>query len=415
MATASPASQFSVLLRRSKFASYDTTIGQVYTSHGGHLHRGNWGFKRPLPIRRRGAYIMVNSVDSKEEQTEWKAASREGRFMKMWDEVAVRPDLDTQHGSWAEKLGARAQLGWSIDTEFIDAAEATAEADVTSQAKSAIHGPVSTAVPNIYAMSEKEFDQYIAQLRKSRPAYLSFLRELAARKAQANPADPAGEFSSAWDSSFKPTKDHRLFLGSKAYNTYNSTESRSIEQQPQHFGGLVYSHTSALQSHLLRKPKPAHVTISSSPAVSFAGLHADVANSSGVVNSAIDFNKIANNERNPTEGVGMFKFKNITFTQAPEVVSKKPQNLFSTSMRGVVVPDGASEMERSNTHWPGSPAYVGHNARKIKSDAILSSRSNIFMSRVPKPPTEQEAVDSETVLNTLNTMLGNKPKAYGPR
>ena len=31
-------SPFGALLRRSKFASYDPKIGQVYTSHGGHAH-----------------------------------------------------------------------------------------------------------------------------------------------------------------------------------------------------------------------------------------------------------------------------------------------------------------------------------------------------------------------------------------
>ena len=414
MATASSASQFSALLRRSKFASYDTTIGQVYTSHGGHLHRGNWGFKRPLPIRQRDASIMVNSVDSKEEQTEWKATTKESRFMRMWDEVGIKPQLDSNEG-WARKLGAKQQLGWSMDTEFIDTPESNAEADSASQIKGSARQPVSSAVPNIHAMSEKEFERYIAQLRQSRPAYLSFLKETASRKAQANPTDPAGEFTSAWDSSFKPAKDHRLFLGSQAYKTYNSPDSRSIEQQPQYFAGLVYSNTPALQSHLLRKPKPAHVTVASPASVSFAGFHADVANNNGVVNSAIMYQKIAQNERNYEEGVGRFQLKTVVFARPPHVVSKLPEGLSSTQIQASVVPEGASEMQRSNTHWPGSPAYVGHNPRKIKSDTILSTRSTILTAKVLNTPTQQEMVTSQNVLSTLGTMLANRPKPVDRR
>lgn len=221
-----PSSQFAALLRRSKFASYDPSIGQVYSSFDGHLHRGNFGLKRPLPIRGRQAHVTVRSVDSREEQTEWKGAENEAQFMKMWDDAGITPALKAD-GPWATKIGANAEVAWNMDSEF---APANGVAENQSATSRAAHGPTSSAVPNIHAMSDKEFAAYLDKLRQMRPDFASYLKELAARKAEHRGTHARSEFSSFWEYSEKPSKDYRTFLGSQAYKTYNSPESRAIEQ-----------------------------------------------------------------------------------------------------------------------------------------------------------------------------------------
>lgn len=406
MAAANPSSQFAAILRRSKFASFDPTIGQVYTSYGGHLHRGNWGIKRPLPIRRRDAYITVNAVDSREEQTEWKAGDTEGRFAKMWDEVTFTPRLDNE-GPWATKLGERAEVDWKLDTEFVDSAEAREESRAQLEAEGSIYGPTSSAVPNIHAMSDKEFKRYIEKLRQSRHAFASYFKEVSIRKSQQTGSQYSPEFSSLWDSSWETSKtdqSHKKFLASQAHHAYNSPESRSIEQQPQTFAGLTYGKSSMLQDLILSKPKPGRVVSSNN--VSFAGVRANGDFSSAVVSTQVDFSKLAKNgERDPEEGFGMFRLKSVTFSHGPQTVGKKPQGLASSQLRVIVVPDGAGDMQRSNTQWPGSPGYVGHNAKKVRTDTMLSKAKPNVPSKAP-----EDKSSSKQVLSTLQGILVNSTR-----
>ena len=264
MAAASPISPFAAILRRSKFASYDPAIGQVYTSYGGHLHRGNWGLKRPLPLRRRDAHITVKAVDSKEEQTEWKPADAEARFAKMWDVVGITPEV-SEAGRWHMKLGQTGQVVWKMDTEF-----ASSEDNTSVGSQSTVHpiyGPNSSAFPNIEAMSDREFKRYLDKLRKARPEFAEYLKLVSARRSREaarssgkNDLDAPtdSEFTSFWESSFETqtslrssSQDFKMFLGSRAHAAYNSPDSRVIEQQPQTYAGLTYAKSSPLQPLLL--------------------------------------------------------------------------------------------------------------------------------------------------------------------
>ena len=86
-------SPFGALLRRSKFATYDPKIGQVYASYGGHAHRGDWGIKRPLAKQRRGFYAKISAIDTNYEHTDWKGAHKEVRMMKTMEELNSVPRI----------------------------------------------------------------------------------------------------------------------------------------------------------------------------------------------------------------------------------------------------------------------------------------------------------------------------------
>lgn len=401
MAAVKPSSTFAELLRRSKFASYDPSIGQVYSSHGGHLHRGNWGLKRPLPIRRRNAHITVKAVDSREEQTEWKFSDKEARFTKMWEEVGVTPEL--VEGPWQKKIGIVGTAEWKMDSEF--ARERREEQkSVPQKASDGVYGP-TTAVPNVHAMSDAEFERYLNQARRLRPAFGAFLKNVAQNKRELL-QEPAA-FESLWRSSWTTgNRDAKMFLGSQAHQTFNSPESRAIEQQPQTFGGLTYTKASKLQSQLLHKPEPGRVltTIASGASLtSFAGMTPTIISEHRKSLSKVDWKTLSlHGERDSQDGTDSLRLSNVKIARISQVVGKNPQDLRDTSLSAAVVADDMLAISRSNPHTPGSPEYVAHDGNmKVSVKSIVSTR--------PKPtmptPSGPETTSSATILSSLVGIL----------
>ena len=434
MGPATPSSPFAAILRRSKFATYDPSIAQVYASFGGHLHRGNWGLKRPLPIRRREAYVTVQSVDSKQEQTEWKRADSEARLMKMWDVVGITPQLQ-EDGPWEAKLGPTAVV-WKADSEFAGSGEEGRSYDITS--RDSLHGPSSSAVPNILAMSDKEFDRYLEQLRKARPEFAVFLKEISTRKAEQSArilpggtAQETPEFTSFWDTSFTPVKDHKPFLESRAHQSYNSTGSRVIEQQPHTYAGLTYGKSSPLQSWLLNKPQPAHMISVEGPdsqVASFAGMLSRV-QSKQSSSQSISFKRLATDgNRNPQEGINMFRLSAAILSAPPTIVGPRAQGLDKASLSTTVAVDNGKDMSRSNAHPPGSREYIAYNTTTVMlSDSMLprendkpnlkqpkrgSNLVEVFQNRaIEGKRTGKQEMNSKMVLDTLQGILSASRKS----
>ncbi|KAF8576883.1 hypothetical protein K439DRAFT_1366047, partial [Ramaria rubella] len=235
-ATPSP---FATLLRRSKFATFDPSIGQVYTSHGGHAHRGHWGLKRPLPNRRRGGFITVRSVDSPEQQTEWNSAESSARWMRRWEEMGKRLEME-ELGSWFYKaLGAP-----PFDSEFSN----RRGGDIVPGRKSSFRGAeadASNSLPNPEHMLPKQFSKYLERIRDLRPEFKATLR-----------TDGTGGvdmFASAQNSG---NAFINKFLSQRAKQDLYSPDSKRIERQPHRTAGLEYTTTSLLQSYYLHKPIP---------------------------------------------------------------------------------------------------------------------------------------------------------------
>ncbi|GBE81860.1 hypothetical protein SCP_0402340 [Sparassis crispa] len=218
-----PSSQFAALLRQSKFASFDPAIAQAYTSYGGHAYRGNFGFKRPLPVRHRNATVFVHAVDSRQQQTEWKSAEQQRRWIQMWDEVGATPHV--RGGStWSNKLGPLGEIRWQVDSEF-----GSSDSGVDDRGVGAALTGKSTAVANINAMPEREFERYLEKLRKMRPAFREYLKKHLEKEGRGSVP------TTLWEQSIKPRTDEYLkdFRATQAYEEYKSPTATSIEQQPQ--------------------------------------------------------------------------------------------------------------------------------------------------------------------------------------
>lgn len=400
-----PPTPFAALLRRSRFASYDPRICQVYTSFGGDAHRGNWGLKRSLPLRKRAAHISIGAVDTTYQQTVWDHAGTETRFVKMWDEVGINPEVTTV-GSWRTKIGYETQSrGWLADSEFEKkekGMEAWRQVDTTSS----VYGRQSSSYLNEHAMSDKQFEAYLEQLRKKRPAFRKYLQEISA-------GIPDG-FDSLWRKSAVHNQLQKNFLARLAYDFYNSPESRAIEQKPAPSAGLSYKKTSQLQSLASIKAHKGRVLEKSHSGreglVGFAGftalLPADTIHTKQ--QDRIEWEKLARDDVvNQDSGIGEFRIIEATLESPPPVVGKYSAAEAMQRMKLTVnVMGDFVRRERENTYQPGTVEYAGAipTINKSQRDTVF----NVNVVKTKHKSQVEEAKNGEQVLGLLTNLLGQR-------
>ncbi|KAI1788411.1 mitochondrial ribosomal protein subunit-domain-containing protein [Ganoderma leucocontextum] len=397
-----PPSQFAALLRRSKFASFDPHIGQVYTTFDGHAARGNFGLKRPLALRRRNAFITVRAVDSREQQTVWKSAEPQGRWIRMWDEVGVRPKLE-RDGVWHEKLGALdAEVHFLTDSEFtrteepVPAPKATDKSMELAEEEEGMWQPKrSNAVPNLDAMSETEFERYLVRLRSLRPAFRKFL--------QGKYKTSHLEAGSLFQRSLRGGDDFREFLESHAYEEYHKPRPRFIEQQPHRYAGLSYTHTPDVQT--LNTVKPHIGRILGDP-VSDRDKHY-VAASAGMTSR---LSTGAKGEE--IQQVTTIRFTAAGLSAAPEVVGARPDGLegvhVGTRVR-VDSPAVAYKRQDGNPHPPGTREYVGSVETKYVDHVVSMTTPAKPQPRVQFTPSDDQKVTAKNLLSALQSMHPTPP------
>ena len=328
MAALSPSpSPFATLLRRSKFASYDPHIAQVFTTYDGSAHRGDWGLKRPLALRRRGAYITVKSVDTSSQQTEWNSGEKQAQFMQRYEELNIEPRrYDTrQH----------------FDSEF---------------APGEVPGEPGVELPqltrNPLKMTPKQFQKYVEQLRAKRPAFIQYLRKQGLEKS-------LFELAQQPDTAF-----HARFLADETTEARNSLTSRIMDRNMHKNGGLIYSRPSQLQTYLTTKPQPGRIlqdALAYNPkqrdayVVAFAG----VTSTLWKRHVTGEVRKMQWSEKpGLASEVVHFRMTPPRLLAMPRVVGKR-QGLKGVKLRVEVwdVPLGP-DFKRSNAYLPGSVDYV---------------------------------------------------------
>jgi len=332
--TPSP-SPFATLLRRSKFATFDPSIAQVFTVHDGDAHRGNWGFKRPLAIRRRGAAITVKSVDTRAQQTEWNSGENQAKFMKIYEELNVEP--------------VRFDEGEQYETVF--APGETPQQAAGFETKRFTQNPIG--------MKPKEFRRYLEQMRAKRPEFIAYLREK-------GKTDPRIRNKSLFELAQQPDTDyHARFLADQTTAAHNNMESRVIDRRTHKSGGLIYSRPSALQTYLTTKPQPGRVLMDSirrtrsqleTYIIGFARMTPSLVKR----NVVGDLNKMKwRDSSDPDRGVAQFRMMNPYLKARPVVVGKR-QGLkglkLITQVQNIVPAE--QDNARSNPYIPGSAAYV---------------------------------------------------------
>ena len=333
-------STFGTLLKHSKFSSFDPRIGQVYTTHGGDAHRGHWGFKRPLPLRRRGAYITVKNVDTPEYQTEWNSAEPQALWAKNWDELKITP-----HKEWFAEEHI-------VDSDYIP----------KTQSPEQWRQPY---IPNLEAMTRKEFAQYLGKIRAGRN---TFLEQRTAREQVG--AVTSYQLSNLSKSS---TQWHDLIATQFSQRRRSNPRSREIEHLPHTSGGLSYAQYSPLQTFLMTKERKGRLAdkdrYTTSYVASFAGMAGRVQR-----RNAGPGRPLVWEDPNHT-GEVMIRPQKAVVKGWPIVVGKR-QGLKAAKLDlDLRVWDEQAHF-RSNPHLPGSPEYIAaeppHSVQELTTQVAVS-------------------------------------------
>ncbi|KAG8852208.1 hypothetical protein FRB91_006787 [Serendipita sp. 411] len=328
---ASTSSSFATLLKQSKFASYSPAIAQVYTTYGGHAFRGDWGLKRPLSVRKSGRALLIHSIDSPQQQTEFRSGEPETRMVKRWNETGVDVGVheDTEIGSWrlhySNRPTSRGDL--AIDSEF---STYNAEPDQNAGAASrnlalGIRTPPSTeATPNVNAMSQKEFNKYLEKIRKLRPAFRQYIEEKDIQYGRSQNQEEAAEERSREETGLFYMRKKRgvndmahNFLNEMAYQLHGDANSQVLEPYPHRNGGLFYPSHNVFQTGLLYKPIKSHVTSTRQRVVSSSAgmtVHLPHFNNEGV--SPLDWSR-----QNLISGEAPIRVSKAVLLNPPEVVT----------------------------------------------------------------------------------------------
>lgn len=383
-------SPFACLLRRSKFASYDPNICQVYTTYDGNAHRGNWGFKRPLALRKRDKFISVETVDSPEQQTEWSHRESEARFIKRWEEVAPEPIV---RESWDNHCTSsrplhRAELVKEDQNGNIVNPALQRQLNESPNKQYVAPGPLVSSMPL------RVFDRYLDKLRRQRPEFLEFLSQEAQRSTQTGAPSRYPIASSAYEQSALGSAEmvRRRFLQKQSHTTYESPDSRAIEQRPHRNGGLSYGHASQLTHFFTTTEEPGRLLEKHSkdwrggPQASFAGMAVNV--KPPIYNS---------------EGETKLRIVETVLKQAPSVVRAQPQGLDGATIDTFVVDVANLHMTRANPFPPGSRAYITHAQMTAPTKGKRGFTAPKSRAQLEADPERKEV--SKELLDTLRSIM----------
>ncbi|TFK72743.1 hypothetical protein BDN72DRAFT_835839 [Pluteus cervinus] len=431
-----PSSPFAELLRRSRFASYDPAIRQTYRAAPANAHRGDWGLKRPISLRRKNAFITLPTFESHAHFTEWNNGESQVRFIRRVEEMDVRPV--TRPGSSWDKNSRHTATQWLIDSEFAPDEDHTPTGDAsllpqaTEQmttelaglgqrgpgqygAQRQLEGYERQLTPNIEAMSSKEFARYLQKLRQLRPAFQKHIQAHADIEPRLH-----GQtlFSLAQD----PTaRYHQRFIEEQTAQEFRDPECRKIAQQPHPNAAMTYHHPSHLDSYFHAKPQPGLVlqenpksprysphSIEQFYTTSFAGITAVLPRRLAQdrkpllhLNSqnGVDPNAIAKSTINLRVVPST-----LMLDQPPRVVGRNAQGLKGVKIQAAVTSDSQhTSFQRSNPNQPGTTEYNSQAPSVPSGPADFSLLMKKKTNKAPKG----SAKNSKHMLNQLGTLLGH--------
>ncbi|KAH8117085.1 mitochondrial ribosomal protein subunit-domain-containing protein [Phellopilus nigrolimitatus] len=372
-----PPTPFSVLLRRSKFASYDPKINQIYTTHGGSAARGDWGLKRPLTVRRRDGRLNVRSVDTLYQQTEWISAYTDSEWVRKFEEMGVVPGNDPS-GSWALRIG-QLKPDWLHDSDYVERVTNSAEPGYLKKAENdpiAFQLKLTTPTPDPRAMNDKRFERYLRRVRQLRPEFEPFLKAEEAKKKMPSTASfgPASSRPPHYkQAKVEFTRTHREFLADKFAEACATPDSKVIRPLPHPTAGLTYTQSSDLQNVFSTNPLPGrrlHVNPhgEKTTAIPFNVAVAGWVGKEAVMKServsTTDWGLSESEPRKDVKaGLAKFKPKECELVNPPRVVGKHPQGLSASSFRMEFLNWDDANAARPNPHRPGTREYVAHQER----------------------------------------------------
>ncbi|OCB88013.1 hypothetical protein A7U60_g4798 [Sanghuangporus baumii] len=411
-----PPSNFAVLLRRSKFASYDPQIGQIYTTYDGSAHRGDWGLKRPLSVRRRDGRLIINSVDTLYQQTEWTSAYSDANVVRKFEEIGVTPQPDRK-GEWIRRFrmdntssqpedGTRRPMKWMHDSDYARAKPEDVKLDIKTY----------PPVPNPDSMKPKRFERYLRRLRRLVPEFQEYVEKRKTVDARLS-------------------RHHEQFLGAKFLESCKENPN-FIHPMPHPTGGLAYNNMNELQSAVSAKPIPGRRIYLEKQTTNTLRGKMNVALGGWVGREHITLKEGAKGKecpvpltdagtkggeprRDPDAGKDVFRPLSMGcfLYSAPNVVGKYPQRIQRAVLKMQVVSWSDADKARSNPHKPGTVEYVKHKerqqnpqqARPVVPYTDRPRSSFAAYKQLQRTPPKDDAIPS-ALLNTLQDTIWKTPR-----
>lgn len=444
---ATTASPFAVLLRRSRFASYDPYIRQTYTAPPDHASRGSWGLKRALPLRRRDAFITVpNAFDSPNYFVDWSNAENQVRFIKRFEEMDTFPTLYPT-APWAANIDTKNATNWLIDSEFTEwdegpeieevglsgteeeidiESEAVPTETVDTQAAEELRGdssfrfdlptlgksgkgaygahrpvtPIGNTASvsrNIYAMSNKEFERYLKKLRKFRPEFKKYMAHAAEKdNPDGTPHHLRGVSLYELAQNAGNSRHHHLFLASHTSAELRTPESRLIEPRPHPNGGLMYARLPELYSHFYSRKEDGIVLQTrkdelqskkekkeSRPTYEQHDPDRQFIVSFGGMTSVIEEETELTSKNRSPRTVSLFSYNEV-----PESSTAAPSPFTRPSAEGVGIGASIIPMRLQSAQLVSPPIVVGHRKQGLKAVRLattVTTNSHAELQRTSNP------------------------------
>lgn len=430
-----PPSHFAELLRRSRFATYDPAIRQTYSSPAAHVHRGDWGIKRPLSLRKRNTFVSFSSFEHRAQFTDWNYAENEARFIRRVEEMGTRIVVSEQ-SSWYQAMGD-AKTQWPLDSEFCPGEESV-DAEVNEKrlempvsldpvnlgtrgpgqygSNRPLHRKPQQPIPNYSAMTEKQFKRYLRKLRALQPEFKEYL------KAQTD------------KSVYELTKEgvhphHFRFLSHHTAQEYRDPNTRKIKDQPHPNAALMYARTTPLSSSLTTEPQPGimlqpydkktNLHRFTGPRegflASFGGLIAFVDKSQAGGREALFYpsSEHAIDGFALNNSVGAMRMERIKIHQHPRVVGRRAQSFPHVQLEcHAVVPPSYAAFGTLNGEEPGTPEYIAKEAsRKNPLQPANFQQDTGRGSYIYDKNKARE--QSKATIDVLKTMVTTRPGTNG--
>ena len=150
------------------------------------LRRGDWGFKRPLPLRSTTRtstpFIRVKAIDTFEHVTEFGSSADHTLSLQKWQEIGVSISTPSRQTSSSNYVHDETPSGKSV---FEDAIDTTAPADGKVLGKDDVRWKFSG--PWLAGLTEGEFNEYVfKEVRRRKADFREFLRAVCATETIRN-------------------------------------------------------------------------------------------------------------------------------------------------------------------------------------------------------------------------------------
>ncbi|KAJ1797941.1 hypothetical protein LPJ59_002818 [Coemansia sp. RSA 2399] len=162
-------SAFGRLFRKSKLASFDRGIKQVYATYPKAAERGEWGLKRPMPSKVATRLATLKEIDSKEQITDFEAANQQFMLTMTWKEnfPESRSPKYAATGDLMQGVASIYDMAARVDVNSVGASEDTNETAATRS------GPQR----NINAMTRAEWNDFLELARARRAEWKECLEK----------------------------------------------------------------------------------------------------------------------------------------------------------------------------------------------------------------------------------------------